>query len=69
MDERFKRYFMNSNQVLVNKFGKYFYTQIIEPMATKVWGNSKTLDPYFVKKRFSQLNPTEFLIKRLTKYE
>lgn len=51
--------------ILVNKFGRYFYNNIIEPMATKVWGNSKKLDPYFVKKRFSQLNPTEFLIKKI----
>lgn len=61
----FKEKNSDFENILVNKFGKYFYTQIIEPMATKVWGNSKTLDPYFVKKRFSQLNPTEFLIKRL----
>ena len=61
----FKKKNTNFENILVNKFGKYFYKKIIEPMATKVWGNSKTLDPYFVKKRFSQLNPTEFLIKKL----
>jgi len=61
----FKKKNNNFENILINKFGKYFYKKIIEPMATKVWGNSKTLDPYFVKKRFSQLNPTEFLIKKL----
>ena len=61
----FKKKNTNFENILINKFGKYFYKKIIEPMATKVWGNSKTLDPYFVKKRFSQLNPTEFLIKKL----
>ena len=33
-------------------------------MADKVWGNSDNLDPQFVNKRFSQLNPSEFLIKK-----
>ena len=60
----FKKKNPNFENILVNKFGKYFYKKIIEPMATKVWGNSNTLDPYFVKKRFSQLNPAEFLIKK-----
>ena len=33
----FKEKNTDFENILVNKFGKYFYTQIIEPMATKVW--------------------------------
>ena len=56
---------LNFKKLIISKFGKYFYTNIVKPMADKVWGNSDNLDPQFVNKRFSQLNPSEFLIKKI----
>ena len=55
----------NFREIIINNFGEYFYKDIIDPMANKVWGSSDSLDTTFVKKRFSQLNPSEFLIKKI----
>ena len=56
---------LNFKELIISKFGEYFYYNIVRPMANKVWGNSEDLDPTFVNKRFSQLNPSEFLIKKI----
>ena len=41
---------LNFKELIISKFGEYFYYNIVRPMANKVWGNSEDLDPTFEKK-------------------
>jgi len=49
----------NFNQFIHHQFGKFFLNEIAKPMSTKVWGDSKKIDPNFVVQRFSMIKPFE----------
>lgn len=49
-------------RVIVNRFGRFFYKTIIEPMTGKVWTDAKFIDPYFAEIRFSQIKPFQILM-------
>lgn len=39
--------------IIVSRFGRVLYDEVVKPMSWKVWGDPKTLDPQFAKLRFS----------------
>lgn len=39
--------------LIVSRFGRALYEEVVKPMSTKVWGNPSTLDPEFARLRFS----------------
>jgi len=39
--------------IIVSRFGRALYDDVVKPMSWKVWGNPETLDPEFARLRFS----------------